>query len=260
MHACCCCMQCLTHVLSRRRKTLLWLDDHPERPENVRIRLGIPGHSRSQELTLDRDQCSIAADNEDIALEDQVDVTLFTSLDAIEAFLRHPSQHKFTKYPPSLFRIVTNRRLFVGPRGLCARMSSDPKWQSTFPAIMVFHGDCDDGLDAHKGRPNLNITRDADHCTAFVSFQSAEVAALKAMDAAASAPARVRELRAKWRLCATAPMPMLLLMFFIFRLFCVKALSFVQHCWLLVRVRVLRTSTSVLFVAFHCNKIIFSCA
>jgi hypothetical protein len=95
-------------------------------------------------------------------------------------------------------------------------MSSDPKWQSTFPAIMVFHGDCDDGLDAYKGRPNLNITRDADHCTAFVSFQSAEVAALKAMDAAAPAPARVRELRAKWRLCATAPMPMFLLMFLCF--------------------------------------------
>ena len=196
------------HSIPCRRKTLLWLDDHPDSPENVRIRRGIPGHGISKPVAgLGEHRLSLAADNKDIALEDQVDVTLFTSLDAIEAFLRHPSQHKFTKYPPSLFRIVTNRRLFVGPRGLCARMSSDPKWQSTFPAIMVFHGDCDDGLDAYKGRPNLNITRDADHCTSFVSFQSAEVAALKAMDAAASAPARVRELRAKWRLCATAPMP-----------------------------------------------------
>jgi hypothetical protein len=201
LHACYSCTQCLTHVLSRRRKTLLWLDDHPERPENVRIRLGIPGHSRSQELVLDKHQCSIAADNKDIALEDQVDVTLFTNLDAIEAFLRHPSQQKFAKYPPSLFRIVTNRRLFVGPSGLCARMSSDPKWQSTFPAMMVFHGDCDDGLDAYKGRPNLKITRDADHCTAFVSFQSNEVVALNAMDAAVSAPTRVRELRARRWLC-----------------------------------------------------------
>ena len=126
-----------------------------------------------------------------------MDVTLFTSVDAIEEFLRHPSQQKFTKYPPSLFRIVTNRRLFVGPIGLCARMSCDPKWQSAFPATMVFHGDCDDGLDAYKGRPNLKVTRDADHCTAFVSFQSAEVAALKAMDVAASAPTRVRALRAR---------------------------------------------------------------
>ena len=181
----------LTYVLSRRRKTLLWLDDHPERPENVRIRLGIPGHSNSQELVLDEHRCSIAADNKDIALEDQVDVTLFTSVDAIEAFLRHPSQQKFTKYPPSLFRIVTNRRLFVGPSGLSARMSKDPKWKSAFPAMMVFHGHCDDGLDAYKGRPNLKVTQDADQCTAFVSFQSAEVAALKAMDVAASAPTRV---------------------------------------------------------------------
>ncbi len=170
---------------------MLWLDDHPESPENVRIRLGIPGHSNSQQLALAEDRCSIVADNKDIALEDQVDVTLFTSVDAIEAFLRHPSQQKFTKYPPSLFRIVTNRRLFVGSSGLCARMSSDPRWHSAFPAVMVFHGHCDDGLDACKGRPNLKITQDAEQCTAFVSFQSAEFAALKAMNVAAVAPNRV---------------------------------------------------------------------
>ena len=159
-----------------RRTTLLWLDDHPDSPENSRIRRGIPG---------------LAADSSDAALEDQVDVTLFTSVDDIEAFLRHPSQIKFTKYPPSLFRIVTNRRLFVGPSGLCARMGCIPHWQSVFPAIMVFHGKCNDGLDALRGRPNLIITRSEQHCSSFVAFQSVKVAAARGTQDATAAPAQV---------------------------------------------------------------------
>ena len=135
---------------------------------------------------------SLAADNKDIALEDQVDITLFTSVDAIDAFMCHPSQQKFVKYPPSLFRIVTNRRLFVGPSGLCARIRSNPTWQSAFPSIMVFHGHCDDGLDALKGQPKLKITRDAGECSAFVSFQSAQVAVIQTMDGTAAAPSQVQ--------------------------------------------------------------------
>ncbi len=141
---------------------------------------------------LGEDRLSLAADYKDIALEDQVDVTLFTSVDAIDAFLRHPSQQKFVKYPSSLFRIVTNRRLFVGPSGLCARIRSNPTWQSVFPSIMVFHGDCDDGLDALKGQPKLKITRDAGECSAFVSFQSAQVAVIETMDVTAAAPSQVQ--------------------------------------------------------------------
>ena len=158
---------------------------------------------------LGEDRLSLAADNKDMSLEEQVDVTLFTSVDAIEAFLRHRRQLKFIKYPPSLFRIVTNRRLFVGTSGLCARIRSNPTWQSAFPSIMVFHGDCDDGLDALKGHPNLKITRDAGECSAFVSFQSAQVAAIKAMDGTAAAPSQVQSIvryknnttRAMWARC-----------------------------------------------------------
>ncbi len=175
-----------------RRKTLLWLDDNPDSPENARIRRGIPGHGSSKPVDgLGEDRLSLAADNTGIALEDQVDVTLFTSVDAIDAFLRHPSQHKFVKYPPSLFRIVTNRRLFVGASGLWARISCNPTWQCAFPSIMVFHGHCDDGLDALKGHSNLKITRDAGDCSTFVSFQSAQVAATKATDGTAAAPSQV---------------------------------------------------------------------
>ncbi len=133
---------------------------------------------------------SLAADNKDIALEDQVDVTLFTSVDAIDAFLCHPSQEKFVKFPPSLFRIVSNRRLFVGPSGLCAKIRSNPTWQSAFPSIMVFHGHCDDGLDSLKGLPNLKITQDAGDCSAFVSFRSATHIAVSTEEAV-SAPTKV---------------------------------------------------------------------
>ena len=198
------------HSIPCRRKTLLWLDDNPDSPENVRIRRGIPGHGSSKPVAgLGEHRLSLAADNKDIALEDQVDVTLFTSVDAIDAFMCHPSQQKFVKYPPSLFRIVTNRRLFVGPSGLCARIRGNPTWQSAFPSIMVFHGDCDDGLDALKGHPNLKITRDAGECSAFVSFQSAQVAAIKAMDGTAAAPSQVQSTvryknnttRAMWARC-----------------------------------------------------------
>ncbi len=122
---------------------------------------------------------SLVADNEGISLEDQVDVTLFTSVDAIEEFLNLPGQKRVAKYPSSVFRIVTNRRLFVGPSGFFARISSNHTWQSTFPAILVFHGSSDDGLEALQDRPNLKITRFSEVCAAFVSFQSAEFVGVK---------------------------------------------------------------------------------
>ncbi len=183
----------LTRSIPCRRKTLLWLDNNPDSPENARIRCSIPGHGSSKPVEgLGDDRLSLAADNADIALEDQVDVTLFTSVDAIVAFLCDPIQHKFVKYPPSLFRIVTNRRLFVGPSGLLARIRGNPTWQFAFPYIMVFHGTCDDGLDMLNGHPNLKITRDAGDCSAFVSFQSAQVSAVKAMDGTAAALSEVQ--------------------------------------------------------------------
>ncbi len=93
-------------------------------------------------------------------------------MDAFDKFLSHPNQLKFVKYPPSLFRIVTNRRLFVGADGLCSRMSRNANWRSAFPATLVFHGTVHDGLHELAGRPNLLISQVAAECEAFVSFQS----------------------------------------------------------------------------------------
>ena len=131
------------------------------------------------------DRLSLAADNKDIALEDQVDVTLFTTVDAVIEFLSHPNQLKFVKYPPSLFRIVTNRRLFVGADGLCCRMSRNTNWRSAFPATLVFHGAVHDGLHELAGRPNLVISQVAADCEAFVSFQSVRAEVQRSTKAAA---------------------------------------------------------------------------
>lgn len=172
-----------------RRRTLLWLDDNPNSPENSRIRRSIPGHSSSKAVEeLGDGRLSLAADNTGISLEDQVDVSLFTTVDALDKYLCDPSHHKFANYPPSLFRIVTNRRLFVGADGLCSRMSRHANWRSAFPATLVFHGAVHDGLHDLMGRPNLTITQVAAHCEAFVSFQSVKAEVHRATEAAAVAP------------------------------------------------------------------------
>jgi hypothetical protein len=186
----------LIHFFKRRRKTLLWLDANPRSPENTRIRHSIPGHSSCQELEgLADEQLSLAAHNTGIALEDQVDVTLFTTVDAFEQFLSHPSQQKFVKYPPSLFRIVTNRRLFVGPNGMCSRMNRNAHWRSAFPAILVFHDGVLEGLNDLVGRPNLIISQVAADCEAFVSFQSVKAEVKGASGAATFALTQVIILR-----------------------------------------------------------------
>jgi hypothetical protein len=46
--------------------------------------------------------------------EDEVDFTLFTSVSAIVSFLSDSNNQKFANYPPSLFRIIANPRLFTG--------------------------------------------------------------------------------------------------------------------------------------------------
>jgi hypothetical protein len=173
-------IECTISRLVYRRKTLLWLDDNPNSPDNTRIRCKIPGHSDGKALEgLGEGRLSLVAENAGVALEDQVDVTLFTAVDAMVAFISHPSQQKFAKYPASLFRIITNRRLFVGPSGLHSRVSRLAKWSSAFPAILVFHGGRSDGLEEFAGYPNLTISQHAADCEAFVCFQAAKAAATR---------------------------------------------------------------------------------
>jgi len=68
-----------------------------------------------------------------------VDVTLFTTVDALDAYLCHPNQRKLIKYSASLFRIVTNRRLYVGPDALLSRLRRNALWCSLRKLRSVMH-------------------------------------------------------------------------------------------------------------------------
>ncbi len=147
---------------------------------NPDIRCGIPGYKCCQQLKPCQDgRILVEPNNAGISLEDQVDVFLFTKSEAIVLFLNDEPQRKFVKYPSSLFRIVTNRRLFVGEKdgvlcekGLCTLIDENPLWQFVFPAIMVFHGHNKEGLQKLKGRPNITCTSKKEDCMSFVAFGS----------------------------------------------------------------------------------------
>jgi len=104
----------------RRRKTLLWLDDDPNSDSNVRVRLNIPGCQGSVIADSDHIFISCVEDSShalmvrQLKFEDQTDVHLFLNVRALVEFLSDPKNFKFSKYPESLFRIITNRRLFIG--------------------------------------------------------------------------------------------------------------------------------------------------
>ena len=151
-----------------RRKTLLWLDDHPDNAENVRIRRSIPGAARCEPQQTELPGClSLPTDNTEVRLEDQVSVTLFTAVGAICDYL---SKNVFlAQYPSSLFRIVSNRRLFVGEGGggLSEFLDTHPDWANKYPATCVFHGKESSGL---RVRPNFIHTQREDDCSTFVSF------------------------------------------------------------------------------------------
>jgi hypothetical protein len=158
----------------------LWLDDNHDNPNfgNPKIRCSIPGYKGCKELKpCENGQIPVESNNAGISLEDQVDMFLFTSCAAILDFLNHEQQRKFIKYPGSLFRIVSNQRLFVGgtdgvlrDTGLCKLIDENPIWQFVFPAIMVFNGDNQAGLLELNDRPNITCTCNAEDCMSFVTF------------------------------------------------------------------------------------------
>jgi hypothetical protein len=69
-------------------------------------RISFVRNSNAERLSADRDKPTTR--------EDEVDVTLFTSVAAITSFLSDAKNLKFANFPTSLFRILTNRRLFTG--------------------------------------------------------------------------------------------------------------------------------------------------
>ncbi len=148
---------------------MLWLDDQPHRPENEFIRQGILGCVGIQDST--DGNLRLLLDFSGIHPEKQVDVHIFNSVDAIQAFMLRPENLRFASLPPAVFRIVSNRRLFVGSTGLCAFLD-DPAspWASCHPCIMIFYGGNPEGLEVLNGRPNAFKTTSLTECLSFMTF------------------------------------------------------------------------------------------
>jgi hypothetical protein len=129
---------------------------------------GIPGH-RNSNLTAraSEDIWHLTADNTGIALEDQVDVILFTSVVAMTAYLSHANQAKLAKYPSSLFRIICTRRM---SDSLLRFLDSDSNVSGSLPAILVKHND-GDLMQPMQRRPNLIESAQLAVCEMFVSFK-----------------------------------------------------------------------------------------
>ena len=146
---------------------MLWLDDEPQRNES--IRRGIPGYLGLTELPTGN--MSLQFDFKNIDPANQLDVHCFKTVQAMQAFMMHPENLRFANFPPSMFRIISNRRLFIGEGGLC-RFLDDPgtQWAFTYPSTMIFYGGVHNGLEFLNSRPNtVKSTLERD-CIAFISF------------------------------------------------------------------------------------------
>ena len=75
-------------------------------------------------------------------------------------------------YPPSLLRIISSRRLFMGDGGLQQFLDTDPAWRFKYPATFMFYGDAAADVSALKNRPNFFKSTDVKQCKAFAQFKS----------------------------------------------------------------------------------------
>ena len=100
-----------------------------------------------------------------------MDVYCFKTVEAIKEFMMQPDILKFANAPPSMFRIISNCRMFIGDGGLC-KFLDDPStpWAFTYPATMIFHGAITEGLEILEGRPNAVKSSSPNDVIAFVSF------------------------------------------------------------------------------------------
>ena len=73
-------------------------------------------------------------------------------------------------YPPSLLRIISSRRLFIGDGGLQQFLDSDAAWRFKFPATFMFYGK-DADVSALADRANFFKSRQGNDCKAFALFK-----------------------------------------------------------------------------------------
>jgi len=149
------------------RKTVLWLDDEPQ--NNEEIRRGIPGYLGITELP--NGSVSLQFDFRNIEPANQLDVHCFKTVQAMQAFMMQPENLRFANFPPSMFRIISNRRLFIGDGGLC-KFLDDPAtaWAFTYPSTMIFYCGASDGLEFVSSRPNVVKSTHSRDCVAFMTY------------------------------------------------------------------------------------------
>ena len=159
-------MRVLTFEL-RRRKTVLWLDGDPQ--GNEQIRRSIPGYVGMKQIQ--DGSVLLEFDFSHVEPSEQMDVYCFSSVDAIKSFMTRPDNLKFLTYPTSMFRIISNRRLFIGDSGLRAFLD-DPRtrWAFSYPSTMIFYGGNPEGLECVRDRPNTVMSTASRDCVAFISF------------------------------------------------------------------------------------------
>jgi len=156
-----------SHFALRRRKTVLWLDDETHRNEN--IRKGIPGYMGFTDLP--DGSISLQFDFRNIEPANQLDVHCFKTVESIRAFMMKPENLRFANFPPSMFRIISNRRLFIEDGGLCGFLDSPTTpWAFTYPSTMIFNGAVHDGVDVLDSRPNIVKSTLSRDCISFISF------------------------------------------------------------------------------------------
>ncbi len=146
----------------------MWLDDQPNRPENQFIRQGILGCVGMEDGPED---LRLLFDFSAVKPENQVLVHFFKSMTTMAAFMLRPENLGLASLPAAMFRIVTNRRLFVGRESLSSFLDEPTSpWASTFPSTMIFYGGNPEGLENLEGRPNTVKTTSLHECLLFMTF------------------------------------------------------------------------------------------
>ena len=74
-------------------------------------------------------------------------------------------------YSPSLLRIISSRRLFMGDGGLQQFLDTDPAWRFKYPATFMFYSDAAADVSTLVDRPNFFKSREVKHCKAFALFK-----------------------------------------------------------------------------------------
>ena len=74
-------------------------------------------------------------------------------------------------YSPSLLRIISSRRLFIGDGGLQQFLDTDPDWRFKYPATFMFYSDAAADVGALVNRPNFFKSREVKHCKVFALFK-----------------------------------------------------------------------------------------